>query len=444
MQKTYETYKDSGIEWIGNVPSHWEVFPMKYKVNLYNGNSIKDDEKPLYEDDSDAIPYIATKDVNVDNHSIDYKNGMYVKNIDHSFVRAPKGSTLMCIEGGSAGRKMGFTNQEVAFINKLCCFTTKDISILDNLYLYYYLQSSTFKNIFTSHLSGLIGGVSISEMKNFEMICPPLSEQQAIAEYLDKKCSKIDSLVAELEQQVTDLGTMKKAEISRIVTKGLNPDAPLKDSGIEWIGEIPSHWNIKRLRYLGDTQNGLSKDGSYFGEGYPFITYGDVYKNIIIPKVASGLAKSTKDDQKIYSIERGDVFFTRTSETIEEIGFCATCLETLPQATFSGFLIRFRPNSKELLPEFEAYYFRANLHRRYFVKEMNSVTRASLSQVLLKNLPVLLPPKEEQQAIAEYLDTYCVKVDATVKELQDQIADLKLYKQSIISEAVTGKIKVID
>lgn len=443
MQKTYETYKDSGIEWIGNVPSHWEIFPMKYKVNLYNGNSIKDDEKPLYEDDSDAIPYIATKDVNVDNHSIDYKNGMYVKNIDHSFVRAPKGSSLMCIEGGSAGRKIGYTNQEVAFINKLCCFTTKDISILDNLYLYYYLQSSTFKNKFTSHLSGLIGGVSISEMKNFEVICPPLSEQQAIAEYLDKKCGNIDSLVVELEQQVTNLGTMKKAEISRVVTKGLNPDASLKDSGIEWIGEMPSHWNVVALKNLSRLiTDGTHQTPNYIDEGIPFISIKDMSTGVIDFTDTKFISQ---EEHLILSqhakVERGDILFSR-------IGTLGVFIKVNTDVVFDIFVSLgiIKLKNDEINTDYLVYYLSSENVMNYIhlVKAGGGTAAAKFNLGDVANTSVLLPNLFEQQAIAEYLDTYCAKVDATVKELQAQIADLKLYKQSIISEAVTGKIKVID
>lgn len=439
MQKTYETYKDSGIEWIGNVPSHWEVFPMKYKVNLYNGNSIKDDEKPLYEDDSDAIPYIATKDVNVDNHSIDYENGMYVKNLDHSFVRAPKGSSLMCIEGGSAGRKIGITNQEVAFINKLCCFTTKDISILDNLYLYFYLQSSTFKNKFTSHLSGLIGGVSISEMKNFEMICPPLFEQQAIAEYLDKNCSKIDALIAELEQQVTDLGTMKKAEISRVVTKGLNPDAPLKESEIEWIGKVPSHWEISKIKFEAQTSSG-STPRTIAGKEKGSIIWvrtTDLNDNIVI----NSSEYLSEDEYKSAScpwLSKNTLLISMYGGA-GSIGKCgllgieATVNQALCAITFKSTHI-------------PKYYFYLGIAIRPYWMKFAASTRKdpNISQEIIRNTFIPVPSQLDQLQIVEYLDTYSEKVDATVKELQDQIADLKLYKQSIISEAVTGKINVID
>lgn len=443
MQKTYETYKDSGIEWIGNVPSHWEVFPMKYKVNLYNGNSIKDDEKPLYEDDSDAIPYIATKDVNVDNHSIDYENGMYVKNLDHSFVRAPKGSSLMCIEGGSAGRKIGITNQEVAFINKLCCFTTKDISILDNLYLYFYLQSSTFKNKFTSHLSGLIGGVSISEMKNFEMICPPLFEQQAIAEYLDKNCSKIDALIAELEQQVTDLGTMKKAEISRIVTKGLNPDAPLKDSGIEWIGEVPSHWEIVRLgQYTSKIGSGITPRGgseTYVDSGIPLLRSQNIlFEGIDISDVAY-ITNEVDESMRGSRVLPGDVLLNITGASI---GRCYYVLESFGPANVNQHVCIIRPNG---LDTRYLYYTLSSECCQTQIKVLQTGgNREGLTGLALKSFRIPLPDKDEQIRISDFLDTYCAKVDVTVKELQAQIADLKLYKQSIISEAVTGKIKVID
>lgn len=441
MQKTYETYKDSGIEWIGNVPSHWEVFPMKYKVNLYNGNSIKDDEKPLYEDDSDAIPYIATKDVNVDNHSIDYENGMYVKNLDHSFVRAPKGSSLMCIEGGSAGRKIGITNQEVAFINKLCCFTTKDISILDNLYLYFYLQSSTFKNKFTSHLSGLIGGVSISEMKNFEMICPPLFEQQAIAEYLDKNCSKIDALIAKLEQQVTDLCTMKKAEISRVVTKGLNPDAPLKDSGIEWMGNVPNHWNVQPLKraLLDKMMYGANESAESDNKEYPrYIRITDIAES---GELKEETFKSLPPDKaQGYMLKKGDVLFARSGATVGK-----TFLYNLDEpACFAGYLIKAECDKELLSPAYLMYYTKSNGYDNWKNSVFAQATIQNIGADKYSLLPITLPSISEQQEIVKYLDTYCTKVDATVKELQYQIADLKLYKQSIISEAVTGKIKVID
>lgn len=210
-----------------------------------------------------------------------------------------------------------------------------------------------------------------------------------------------------------------------------------KDSGVQWLGEIPGHWKTMRLGILGECSNGVSKSGEYFGEGHPFVSYSDVYKNIELPQMVDGLAKSTEDDRQKYSVEYGDVFFTRTSETIQEIGFSSTCLKTIPNAVFAGFLIRFRPTTKELIPKFSKYYFRCNNLRSFYITRMNLVTRASLSQSLLRQLTVTLPPLSEQHSIVSYLDDKCAKIDKMLEGKQKQIELLAEMKQRIIADAVT-------
>lgn len=142
----------------------------------------------------------------------------------------------------------------------------------------------------------------------------------------------------------------------------------MKDSVIEWIGDIPEHWEIKRLRYIASCQNGISKSAEYFGARFPFVSYGDVYRNIELPNTIEGLAESSESDRKIYSVEKGDIFFTRTSETIEEIGLICVCKNTMKNATFAGFLIRVRPIVDNLDLDYSKYYFSSNVHRRFFVK----------------------------------------------------------------------------
>ena len=152
-----------------------------------------------------------------------------------------------------------------------------------------------------------------------------------------------------------------------------------KDSGIDGIGEIPNHWNVERLRYLGSCQNGINISAGAFGKGYPFLSYSNVYKNQIIPDKVDGLVQSSEKDRLNYNVKEGDVFFTRTSETIDEISIASTNLRTISNAVFAGFLIRFRPYTDKLYVGFSKFFFRANIHRCFFVKEMNLVTRASLS-----------------------------------------------------------------
>ena len=167
----------------------------------------------------------------------------------------------------------------------------------------------------------------------------------------------IDALIAAKEKTNALLKERRQSIIYEAVSKGLNPDAPMKDSGIEWIGQIPEHWDTLRLRFLGTFQNGISKAGEFFGSGYPFVSYGDVYKNEVLPTVPGGLVESTESERELYSVQKGDVFFTRTSETKEEIGIVAVCKETIPNATFAGFLIRMRPTTNAVTTDFLRYYF---------------------------------------------------------------------------------------
>ncbi len=439
--KKYPSYKDSGVEWLGEIPTEWINSKLKYHAFIYNGNSISDNEKSAYEnlDKETSIPYVSTKDIDSNFLTINYDNGMRVSN-DDKFKRAKKGSTLICIEGGSAGKKLTNLNKDVCFVNKLACIDS--YNKLDNRYAYYITQSSIFKYSFNLATTGLIPGVSINQLKDFEIIRPPFKEQQQIAKFLDNATQKMDTLIQKQENLIKLLKEKRQAVISHAVTRGLNPDVKFKDSGVEWLGDVPEHWGITPLRYIGRFQNGISKGAEYFGSGFPFINYGDIYKNAILPFKANGLAKSTKEDQNIYSVKKGDVFFTRTSETINDIGMASTCLQTIENATFSGFTIRFRQLKFTLNEQFSKYYFRTGHSQSFFEEQLNLVTRASLGQDILKQLPVLVPTLQEQQEIATYLDDKTKKIDKLIKKAIKSIKLLKEKRTALISAAVTGKIDV--
>lgn len=253
MAKTYDTYKDSGIAWIGNIPSEWKTCRIKDTSLLYTGNSIKDEEKDFFQDMNEARPYIATKDIDATYMSANYNNGLYIKHTDCNFRIAPPSSTLMCIEGGSAGRKKAFIDREVSFVNKLCCFAP--FEGVYGKYIYYFLCSPNFEDIFNSKITGLIGGVNIPTLKNIECLLPSISEQEAIATYLDEKCGEIDSLISLQEEMISELQAYKLSVITEAVIKGLDPNVPMKDSGVEWIGEIPNGWKIMPIRSLFDKRN---------------------------------------------------------------------------------------------------------------------------------------------------------------------------------------------
>lgn len=420
--------KHSGIPWIGEIPKDWETDTIGNLYTLRNEKVSDKDFPPLSVTKQGIVPQLETaaKTDDGDNRKL-VRIGDFAINSRSD----RRGSCGISQYDGS-----------VSLINTILTPRGKM-----NPHFYNWLfHTESFADEFYKWGHGIVNDLWTTrwqEMKRISIVFPPLSEQQKIASYLDRKCSEIDEMVVLQEKIIEELKAYKQSVITEAVTKGLNPDVPMKDSGIEWIGEIPENWEVCRVRNLGTTQNGISKGGEFFGEGAPFVSYSDVYKNMELPQNASGLILSTKEEQEKFSVVKGDVLFTRTSETIEEIGISSTCIQTISNAVYAGFLIRFRPNGNKLYDKYSKYYFRSDIHRAYFVKEMNIVTRASLSQDLLKSLVVLLPPLSEQQSIASYLDEKCSEIDSLISIKQSKIESLKEYKKSIIYEYVTGKKEVM-
>ena len=211
--KEVSELKNSGEVTIGDIPSTWDCCQLKYVARLYNGNSISDSEKDNYTAKTD-LPYIATKDVDLASCTANYDNGLYV-NENSGFKIAPAGCTLVCIEGGSAGKKKAFIDRTVAFVNKLCAFVPTEVS---NKYLFYYLCSPVFMLQFGRNITGLIGGVSISTIKRLLIPVPSKEEQKDIVEYLDSECSKIDKQISDLNRQIELLREINNRIISDVIS----------------------------------------------------------------------------------------------------------------------------------------------------------------------------------------------------------------------------------
>lgn len=420
--------KNSSIPWIGDIPIGWEIDTIGNLYTLRNEKVSDKDYPPLSVTKMGIVPQLETAAKTDDG---DNRKLVRVGDFAINSRSDRRGSCGISAYDGS-----------VSLINTV--ITPREQ--MNPRFYNWLFHSELFADEFYKWGHGIVDDLWTTrwqEMKRISIVAPSLEEQQKIASFLDRKCAEIDEMIVLQEKIVEELKMYKQSVITEAVTKGLNPDVPMKDSGIEWIGEIPEHWSICRLRNLGDTQNGISKGGDFFGSGHPFLSYSDIYKNFSTPNPPSGLIESSAKEREQYSVLRGDVFFTRTSETIEEIGISSTCLETINNACFAGFLIRFRPRTNHLHEGFSKYYFRSNIHRAYFVKEMNLVIRASLSQDLLKSLPVLLPTTEEQKLISAFLDKRCTEIDNLISIKLSKIDSLKEYKKSIIYEYVTGKKEVI-
>lgn len=423
--------KESGIEWVGLIPDTWSVIPNKYVMHK---------EKNLCE-----------KWTGEDVMSLTM-NGVIVRDLQNPTGKMPAsfdgyqyiedGDLLMCLfDIDVTPRCVGKVTHNGVTSPAYSNFKVHDNASRDYFY-YYYLMVDNTKELL--HLAkNLRHSFTEEQLGQLKVPMPPLSEQQAIADYLDETCSKIDEIIAKAKASIDEYKELKQSVIFEAVTKGLDKNVEMKDSGYDFIGDIPSKWEMCKVRHLGTAQNGISIGGDAFGSGHPFVSYRDVYKNYSLPKVVDKLVQSSEEDRKRYSVEKGDWFFTRTSETIEEVGFSCVCEETIPDAVFAGFLIRVRPFNNRIYTGFAKYYFRSNHLRTFFVKEMNLVTRASLAQGLLKDAPVVVPPYDEQIEIANYLENKCKIIDGVIKDKESTINDLEAYKKSLIYEVVTGKRRVV-
>ena len=410
--------KDSGIEWIGEIPEGWEVVPVKRLCTMQAGKNLTSEQIAP----EGAYPVYGGNGIR--GFFSDY-------NCDGQFLTVGRQGAL-CGNVHKINGKVWATEHAVIT-------APSSYAILD--FLYYLLIGMDLNQYVSS--TAAQPGLAVGTLLNLKT-CYPCStlEQTQISNYLNAKCSEIDVMLSKTRSSIEEYKKLKQAVITQAVTKGVHGEREMKDSGVDYIGQIPAKWVLGKLRNVGDTQNGISKSSEFFGKGFPFVSYSDVYKNYSLPFAVSGLVESTPEEQERYSVKKGDIFFTRTSETIEEVGFSCVCEKDIPNATFAGFLIRVRPFSDKLYTPYAKYHFRSSHLRFYLVKEMNLVTRASLGQSLLKSMPVLLPPLEEQKEIADYLDAKCAEIDGLIAKKEQLVKELESYKKSLIYEVVTGKWEV--
>lgn len=421
--------KDSGIEWIGEIPEGWSIARGKHILTLL--------QRAVFPTDGVITCF---RDGEVTLRSNRREDGFTVSLKEIGYQGIEPGDLVVHGMDGFAG-SIGISDSRGKSSPVLVVLDSSQ----DKKYLMYYLRSMAYNNVFLALSTGIrvrSCDLKWNKLADLLYLVPPIVEQHKLVSFLDEKCSEIDAMLSKTRASIEEYKKLKQAVIMQAVTKGVRGEREMKDSGVDYIGQIPAEWVLGKLRNVGDTQNGISKSSEFFGKGFPFVSYGDVYKNYSLPSTVSGLVDSTSEEQKRYSVKKGDIFFTRTSETIEEVGFSCVCEKDIPNATFAGFLIRVRPFSDKLYTPYAKYYFRSSHLRFYLVKEMNLVTRASLGQSLLKSMPVLLPPLEEQKEIADYLDAKCAEIDKLIAKKEQLVKELESYKKSLIYEVVTGKREV--
>ncbi len=421
----YESYKKVNLPWLNEIPSHWEFIKLKRIANFITGNSIKDEDKPKYSNNNFSRIYVSTSDIDGNSMKIKHKSNIYIPVDNKHFKISKKGSTLVCIEGGSGGKKVAFVYSDVNFGNKLCSIKAND---LVDKFIYYVILSQVFKTYFQLKINGDRNGVSLENIGNFLFPLPPISEQEQIANYLDWKINEVDKLILVEKEKINQIKKLIKLKINNYFENIMKFS---KDN--------------KRLRFLYNFQNGISTSKDYINGTYPFLTYSDVYGNLLLPEKLSGKINSTKQEQDIYSIKKGDLFFTRTSEKIEDAARVSLALKDIENAVFNGFTIRLRPNeNNRLVDKFVLYYLDSDLVRHKILNKLNLVTRVSIKQDILKDILIPIIKEDEQIKIVENIESIRTNCLKKIKFIEQKINQLQLLKQSLIAEVVTGKIDVRD
>ncbi len=312
----------------------------------------------------------------------------------------------------------------------------------------YLFRTEKAQSIFKKHSRGIMDVRLRLYFDKFGAITvpfPPATEQKTIAHYLDTKIAQIDRKIDLLTQKATLYGNLKQSLINETVTRGLDKSVPMKDSGIEWIGEVPEHWDIKRLKDLSDIQNSNVDKKSHDDEiPIKLCNYVDVYKNEFINTSLDFMdATANKSEIKQFTIKEGDVFITKDSETCDDIAIPALATESLKGVLCGYHLAQIRTKEKVFLGSYLFRLFQSKSYGFRFVISAKGITRVGLGQSAIADSLTPVPPLPEQKAIAQYLDTKTAQLDQIIQTINTQIERLKELRKTLINDVVTGKIKVI-
>lgn len=419
--------KDSGVEWIGEIPEDWDIGMIG---QLYSERAEKVDDfhySPLSVTMRGILPQLSTAA-----KSDDHENRKHVCKND--FVINSRSDRR-----GSCG--ISELDGSVSLINTVL-IPHKNMS---NSFYNWLFHSCMFSDEFYKWGHGIVDDLWTTrwqDMKKIQIPLPPLQEQQQIAAFLDEKCGAIDEIIAKTEQSVEEYKKLKQAAITEAVTKGIRPNRKMKDSGIEWIGEIPADWDIKRLRYIADKLlkgNGITKDEVRKNGNMQCVRYGEIYSKYNVSFKSCFSRINVEEVSNPQYVSYGDILFAGTGELIEEIGKNIVYLGE-KQCVAGGDIIVLKHKQN---PSFLNYSL--NCSYTIFQKSRNKIKLkvVHISPNEIKNIIMVLPPISEQKEIADYLDKKCEEIDAIIEKKQQFLIELATYKKSLIYEYVTGKKEVV-
>ncbi len=440
--KRYSAYKDSGIEWIGNYPKAWEMKRLKF-VSKINPS------RPAHIPENLQCVFIPMQAMNTDG-TFDQSEHLPLSELKSGFTYFAKDDVIFakitpCFENGKGAllshleSGIGFGSTEFHVLRDMKGRTLSK-------FLYYLTISGEFRRLGEAFMQGVAGQKRVTSdfVRDYMVAIPSIDEQKSIAEYLDRKTAQIDELIIKKERMMELLKEERTAIINQAVTRGLDRNVELKDSGVDWFGKIPKHWGIKKIKFNTSVQFSNVNKKSEEGEiPVRLCNYVDVYYNdIITPKLDFMEATASQEEIKKFKLRFGDVLVTKDSEEWDDIAIPAYVSIELPDLICGYHLAQIRPLSRSINGKFLFWLMSADCINYQFKIEASGVTRFGLSNYALSNALIPIPPMSEQDGIAIFIDRKTTVIDEQIKREGKSIELLKEYRASLISEVVTGKIDV--
>lgn len=432
----YEAYKDSGIEWVGKVPSHWCTRPLFTVMQERDEQNVGNREKNVL-----SLSYGRVVRRNVDSNL-----GLLPESFETYQIVEPGNIILRLtdLQNDQRSLRVGLVRERGIITSAYLCLVPK--ANIDYNFASYLLHSYDLYKVFYGFGGGVRQAMKFQDLKRLPILIPPIPEQRTIASFLDRETARIATLIAKQEQTINLLQEKRKAIINHAVTRGLDPKVSLRDSSVDWLGLMPEHWRVRRLKNLiasfdqgwspqcenrpaGDHEWGVLKVGCVNRDQFNHA------ENKALPADIKPLTD--------YIIRQDDVLISRAN-TRELVGSAAVVRRDYPNLLLCDKLYRLRLDKHKVLPEFVVLLLRTPKIRRQIEIEATGASQSmqNIAQDTIRSLYLALPPIEEQQIILSYIHEQVVILDCLVEKVQAATDLLKEHRTSLILAAVTGKIDV--
>jgi len=438
----YPTYKDSGVEWLGAIPEHWEMVKFSHFIDFQEGPGIMADD---FKDE--GVPLLRITNLKPGYVDIEGCNYLAIDKVEQKWKHFRLLANDLLISCSASTGLVSIVDQKSA--NSIAYTGIIRLRPARNNIARDFIRVLVGSDFYFTQINQLKTGTTIQHygpvhLKQIKIPIPPLPEQQKIAQFLDQETSKIDKLITKKERLIELLKEKRTALISHAVTKGLNPDVPMKDSGVEWLGEVPEHWEVMPIKFALDIPitDGPHETPELYDEGIPFISAESIKNDRIDFDKKRGFIslEEHKRFSRKYKPQYGDVYMVKSGATTGNVAR----VETEEEFNIWSPLAVLRPNKDVTTTNFLFYAMKSKPFFYSVELSWSFGTQQNIGMGVISNIRIVLPPLPEQQKIAQFLDRETSKIDKLITKTRTSIDHLKEYRTALISAAVTGKIDVRD